>query len=95
MLVFFLQPPEDMEIRFRTKANFKMTNPPQYVADSPLGGRVDLGNLVGSEAADADDGSTEDCWPRIPPSYGPPPVHLENAVKEGSCAPLLWLMKAC
>lgn len=55
----------------------------QYVVDSPLGGRVDLGDLVGSESTGADN-ATEDYWPRIPPSYGPPPAHLEDAVKEGS-----------
>ncbi|KAJ0124400.1 hypothetical protein J7T55_005738 [Diaporthe amygdali] len=59
-----------------------MTGTPQYVADSPLGGRRDLGDLVGSEAADTDDAGTEDYWPRLPISYGPPPTHLENAVKE-------------
>lgn len=95
MLVFFLQTLENMEIQFTTKANFNMTGRPQYVADSPLGGRCDLGDLVGSEAADADHGSAEDYWPRIPLSYGPPPTHLENAVKEGSCAPVSWLVEAC
>lgn len=60
-----------------------MTSPPQYVADSPLCGRVDLDDLIGSKAAEVDDGSTEDYWPRIPPTYGPPPKPLENAVKEG------------
>lgn len=62
-----------------------MTKSPKFVVDNPFGGgRYDLGDLVGSEAADTDDTSTEDYWPRIPPSYGPPPVHLEDAVKEGS-----------
>lgn len=72
-----------------------MTSPPQYVVDSPLGGRCDLGDLVGSEAADADHGSTEYYWPRVPLSYCPPPAHLEDAVKEGSCAPVSWLVEAC
>ncbi|POS69161.1 hypothetical protein DHEL01_v212444 [Diaporthe helianthi] len=58
-----------------------MTSPKKYVVDSPLGGRCDLGNLIGSEAAETGNAS-EDYWPRIPPSYGPPPAHLENAVKE-------------
>lgn len=70
-----------------------MTSPPKYVVDSPLGGRYDLGDLVGSEAA-PDGGSTEDYWPRIPPSYGPPPAHLEDAVMEGSYAPLSSPVKA-
>lgn len=61
-----------------------MTSRPKYVADSPLGGRCELGDLVGSEAADAGDASAENYWPRIPPSYGPPPAHLENAVEKGS-----------
>lgn len=65
-----------------------MNSPPQYVVDSPLGGKTDLGDLVGSQAADADDVGTEDYWPRIPRCYGPPPAHLENAVKEGGYNPM-------
>lgn len=71
-----------------------MTRPPKYVVDSPLGGRYDLGDLVGSEAAAADGGSTEDYWPRIPPSYGPPPAHLEDAVMQGSSTPSSWFIEA-
>ncbi|KAG8158637.1 hypothetical protein KVR01_011759 [Diaporthe batatas] len=68
-------------IHTRTKTDSIMARLPRYVVDSPLGGRVDLGNLVGSESTGTEN-ATEDYWPRIPPSYGPPPAHLEDAVKE-------------
>lgn len=84
-----------MEIHLTTNTEFNMAGLPKYVADSPLGGRVDLGGLVGSQAAVTDDAGTEDYWPRIPPNYGPPPAHLENAVKEGDYKSLPWFMKVC
>ena len=84
MLAISFQSLEDTGIQFTTKTELNMTGPQEYVADSILGGRVDLGDLIGSRATGAVDASTEDYWPRIPHSYGPPPAHLENAVKEGS-----------
>ena len=89
----FRQALEDVGQQFIAMTDFKMNNPPQYVADSPLGGRRDLGDLIGREAAEADHVSSEDYWPRIPLSYRPPPAHLETAVKEGAYTPSSLLMK--